>query len=403
MKPKVAFIVHMLAPYRVTFYEKLFSDKDHQWKLFAGLKFRKDDPKPQFEGKVNYDVSYHKEQMQRTGMFVQLVYEGMLEAIQEYNPDVIIVFAHVGTKSFRQIVDWGKANGKKVVMWTCFWNPKHAAYKHMIRSYFVKAFYTKADYHLAYSTQARDRLVKIGVPQENIAIAYNGIDVAQYGADLMMDGAEAGFDHSVVNFLYVGAFGPTKGVDLLVKALAICKNQFGLRFNAHLIGDGPTRPLCQQLVSQHKLDAEVKLPGRLPKGIGKYFKAADCVVMPASGGLLINEAILFKKPIITAEADGTEVDLVVNGFNGIRFVSDSALSLAQSLTEMANNLRYYQENAVAALPLVTKRSNTDVMAETFTQMVRRALGESGPTPKQAMQAFQTGTTQPELTSQEVGV
>jgi glycosyltransferase involved in cell wall biosynthesis len=394
MKPKVAFIVHMLAPYRVTFYEQLFSGKDHQWKLFAGLKFRKDDPKPQFEGKVSYDVSYHKEHLQSNGMFVQLVYEGMLEGVQEYNPDVIIVFAHVGTKSFRQIVDWAKANGKKVIMWTCFWNPKHAPYKKMIRSYFVKAFYRKADYHLAYSTQARDRLVSIGVPQENIAIAYNGIDVAQYEADLTMDGAEAGFDHSVVNFLYVGAFGPTKGVDLLVKALAICKNKLGLRFNAHLIGDGPTRAHCQQLVSQHNLGADVKLPGRLPKGIGKYFNAADCVVMPASGGLLINEAILFKKPIIAAEADGTEVDLLVNGFNGLRFVSDSALSLAQCLTEVASNLQYYQENAVASVPLVTKRSNTGEMVHTFTQMVRKALGESTTTFKPAIQASESSIRQP---------
>lgn len=376
MKPKIAFVVHMLAPYRVTFYEKLFSDKDHHWRLFAGLKSRKDDPKPHFEGKVNYEVSYHKEHILNNGMFVQLEYEGMLDSIKEFDPEVIIVFAHVGTKSFRQIVDWAKSKGKKVVMWTCFWNnPGHNPYVQKARSFFIKSFYTKADYHLAYSTLAKERLMKIGVAQEQIAIAYNGIDLAQYQSDLQMDAREAGFDHTVVNFLYVGAFGPTKGVELLVEALGRCKEEYGLSFNAYLIGDGPTRSRCQDLITRYGMEAMVKMPGRVPKGIGKYFKAADCIVMPGSGGLLLNEAILFKKPFIVGEADGTEVDLLVNGFNGLKFAQGNAGSLAECLVQMANNLKYFQENATLMVPLVSKRSNIDVMVETFTNIVRKALGE----------------------------
>ena len=63
MKPKIAFLVHMLAPYRVSFYTKLFACDEYEWKLFAGYKSSKVDARPQYEGEVNFPVSYHKEQV----------------------------------------------------------------------------------------------------------------------------------------------------------------------------------------------------------------------------------------------------------------------------------------------------------------------------------------------------
>src|SRR5215218_10041839 len=185
MKPRVAFAVHMLAPYRVSFYKKLFSDNNYNWKLFAGYKSNKVDARPQYEGQVDFPVSYHKEVVRNLGIYNMIDNVGMLDSVKEFNPDFIIMFAHVGTKSFREILKWAKESNRKVIMWTCFWEPDYiTGYKRLIRNFVIKSFYKKADYHITYSSEAREKLIKIGYPDAKISIAYNGVDVDLYKSDL---------------------------------------------------------------------------------------------------------------------------------------------------------------------------------------------------------------------------
>ena len=79
---------------------------------------------------------------------------------------------------------WAKGAGKKVIMWTCYWEPYYInGYKRVIRDLVIKSYYGKADFHITYSTAAREKLLKIGYPDDKILIAYNGIDVELYDTD----------------------------------------------------------------------------------------------------------------------------------------------------------------------------------------------------------------------------
>jgi glycosyltransferase involved in cell wall biosynthesis len=376
MKPKVAFVVHMLTPYRLSFYKKLFSSADYEWKLFAGFKSNKVDARPQYEGNVDFPISYHKEKVSKLGIYNMIDNEGMFEAVKHYNADIVIMFAHVGTKSFRDILKWGNTNNRKVIMWTCFWEPYYIkGYKKLIRDYFIKSFYKKADYHITYSSLARERLLKIGYPDNKISIAYNGVDVDLYEAELNGQTINTLFNSQTVNFLYVGGFGKDKKVDLLINAINLYNKSQSHNINAYLIGDGPMLKECEQLVNQLNLTNSIKFLGRISEKLGNYINSADCIVLPGTGGLILNEAILFQKPFIVSNADGTENDLLINGFNGIKFLSNNALSLSNALIEVTENLSLFKENATKVKDLVTKRSNVNTMVTTFLKVLNKITNE----------------------------
>jgi glycosyltransferase involved in cell wall biosynthesis len=125
--------------------------------------------------------------------------------------------------------------------------------------------------------------------------------------------------------------------------------------------------------------------------VGRYIKAADCIVLPGTGGLVLNEAVLFNKPFIVSDADGTENDLLINGFNGLKFLPDCKASLANALAEMAENLNYFQENAAQVRELVTKRSNVDMMVSTFLKVLNKLSHENNTSSRSASELYENST------------
>jgi glycosyltransferase involved in cell wall biosynthesis len=391
MKPRVAFVVHMLAPYRVSFYSKLFAAKEYEWKLFAGQKSNKVDARPQYDGKLSFPVSFHPEKISKLGVYNMCDNEGMLEAVRSFDPQIIIMFAHVGTRSFRKIVDWAKSTNRKVIMWTCFWEPYYiSGYKKIIRDLAINTFYKKADFHIAYSSTAREKLLEIGYPDSKIAIAYNGIDVDLYAKELEENTDEEIFDRDAINFLYCGGMGTDKKVDLLIEAILICQRITRLKINAYLIGDGPTYVECKNMVENLGLNNNVKLLGRINK-VAKYVKAADCIVLPGTGGLILNEAVLMNKPMIVGKADGTEIDLMINGFNGLRFQPGSVTSLANAIVEMAENLSFFSENAARMTDVVARRSNVDMMVATFLKSIKKVNNENISSSRSKAELYENST------------
>lgn len=367
----------MLTPYRVSFFSKLFSTKEYEWRLFAGYKLNKVDSRPQYEGKVDFSVSYHKEKIRNMGIYNEIDNIDMYESVKEFDADIIIMVAHIGTASCRRILKWAKQNKRKVIMWTCFWEPDDIPrFKRLIRNFVINYYYKKADYHIAYSSVARQKLLNIGYPDNQISIAYNGIDVDMYEEDLAEEmPVKELFERNATNILYIGGFGKDKKVDLLIKAISECKSRSRKKINAYLIGDGPMYNECKNLVNQLHISENVKLLGRITKQLGLYIKSADCVVLPGTGGLVLNEAMLFEKPLVVSNADGSENDLLLNGYNGIKFQSGSISSLARALCEISENLSFFQENTSKISEVVTRRSNVDSMICTFLKVIKKLSNE----------------------------
>jgi glycosyltransferase involved in cell wall biosynthesis len=108
--------------------------------------------------------------------------------------------------------------------------------------------------------------------------------------------------------------------------------------------------------------------------LASIFARADLFVLPGTGGLAIQEAMAYGLPIIAAEGDGTQRDLV-RPENGWLIREDDGASLALALREaLADPLRL-AEMGRASHRIVAEEANIRTMVDTFL----RALAAVGGT------------------------
>jgi glycosyltransferase involved in cell wall biosynthesis len=123
-----------------------------------------------------------------------------------------------------------------------------------------------------------------------------------------------------------------KRVDLLIDALALVRERLP---DAELlvIGEGPERAPLEAHAQARGLAAQVRFAGGVyePAMLGRYLLDSAVYVLAGMGGLSINDAMCFGKPVVCSVGDGTEKQLVREGHNGFYFESGNAASLAEAV------------------------------------------------------------------------
>lgn len=160
---------------------------------------------------------------------------------------------------------------------------------------------------IAYSSMAEEYLKQIK-DGNSIFKAQNTIfiDTDKYNSQEYIKKIECFKEkYNLINkkiILYVGALEKRKNVDLLINSFVnIGKPDYSLL----IIGDGPEKDNLKKIANDN-----VIFLGRVVRDVEMYFNMCDIFVLPGQGGLGINQAIAFGKPIICTKCDGTEVDLV---------------------------------------------------------------------------------------------
>jgi glycosyltransferase involved in cell wall biosynthesis len=69
-----------------------------------------------------------------------------------------------------------------------------------------------------------------------------------------------------------------------------------------------------------------------PYTLGRYFKCSTVYALGGMGGLSLNEAMVFGKPVVCSVCDGTEKKLVREGMNGYYFSNGNLDSLIDKLS-----------------------------------------------------------------------
>ena len=148
--------------------------------------------------------------------------------------------------------------------------------------------------------------------------------------------------------LYVGALTEQKRPLDLIEAFNIVIKSLPDEFDLWFVGDGPEALRLKERVIKLGLEDRVTFFGKVFKGVGNYFSVSDFVVVPGLGGLVINHAMTFGKPVITRIADGTELDLIKDGNTGYLLDDYSDVTLAKAIIEIVkgNNLAAMGKNAM---------------------------------------------------------
>jgi phosphatidylinositol alpha-mannosyltransferase len=154
---------------------------------------------------------------------------------------------------------------------------------------------------IAVSGAAR-RTVAAHFPDE-FDIVPNGIDIGRFRESRPRPAVMPG-DRPCV--LYVGRLEPRKGVETLIRAMALVEPHEPRAMLA-VVGDGPERSALADLA--HRLGAPVRFVGRVEDDqLPAFFQAADIVCSPALGGesfgIVLLEAMACGKPIVASRIDG---------------------------------------------------------------------------------------------------
>jgi glycosyltransferase involved in cell wall biosynthesis len=158
------------------------------------------------------------------------------------------------------------------------------------------------------------------------------------------------------DFLFVGELRHLKGVDVLLRALAVIAQV--RRVRATIVGDGPDRGEFEALAAELGLlgkDPRVVFTGAMPAA--KVFSRARCIVVPSRAESL---------PFIVLEAAAAELPVIATNVGGIPEIvrgSDTGLLEPGDLGGLIDAMRTFLDDPAGAQ--VRARELKSVVAQRF--------------------------------------
>ena len=131
---------------------------------------------------------------------------------------------------------------------------------------------------------------------------------------------------------FVGRLSPEKGIDLLLRALAMLKGSGVPPFACLLAGDGPLRQSLEDLAATLGLNAHVRFLGRLERP-AELMAAADIVAVPSREecfGLSLVEAMATEAAVVASTVGGMQ-EILTSGQDGLAFPPENVQALADAL------------------------------------------------------------------------
>ena len=138
-----------------------------------------------------------------------------------------------------------------------------------------------------------------------------------------------------------------------------------------IVGDGPERAKLEALAAEI-CPAAVFTGALYGDALDEQFRAADLFVLPGTGGLAIQQAMSFGLPVIAAEADGTQADLV-RPANGWQVATGDIAALSQALDEALSDPSRLRRMGAESYRIVAEEINLDKMVSVFVQALKRSV------------------------------
>lgn len=182
------------------------------------------------------------------------------------------------------------------------------------------------DRMLVASRYMRDELVANGVDPARIEVVPPAVELRAAAPEPV---------GTAPRLLYVGQLVRGKGVDLLIRALALCARPITLT----IVGSGNARPALEALVRSLKLDERVTFAGWASRDeLAVAYRDARVVVVPSRWpepfGMVGVEAMARGRPVVASNVGGIP-DWLDHGVTGLVAPPQDTLALARALERVA--------------------------------------------------------------------
>jgi len=205
-----------------------------------------------------------------------------------------------------------------------------------------------ADRLVAATLAEKDQLIRLyGADPKTISIVPPGVDLAHFHPMPKHNARQhIGVESHDWMVLFVGRIEPLKGVDTLIRAMALLAHEcptWVSRLSLAIIGGDPNTNENAEMERLKAMHADLKL-GDLVVFLGAkdqntlqyYYNAAEAVVMPShyeSFGLVALEAMACGTPVIASDVGGLS-HLVRDGETGFHVPNGDHIALASTLARL---------------------------------------------------------------------
>jgi glycosyltransferase involved in cell wall biosynthesis len=276
-----------------------------------------------------------------------------MDWLQQWNPDALIMEANPRYLSTSSAVKWMHQQHKPVIGWG-LGSPPLSGLLAGFRQTRRLSFLTQFDAILAYSQRGADEYAALGFPKEKIFVAHNSVSAPPSSP---LPARPSTFNLQPV-ILFVGRLQARKRLDSLFRACAKIKN-----VRLVIIGDGPERAALESLAKEIYPSAEF-IGAKHGAELKPYFAEADLFVLPGTGGLAVQEAMSYGLPVIVAQGDGTQDDLVRKE-NGWQIPPDDFDALVATMQDALSDVARLRRMGAESYRIVKEEINIEKMVETF--------------------------------------
>lgn len=178
-------------------------------------------------------------------------------------------------------------------------------------------------------------------------------------------------------FFWAGRLEHVKGVDVLLQAVHLLKQDLSSGFKVRLAGKGSLRAELESKSEELGLGDEVDFLGRISRDeMEKEMQGANCFVLPTryeAFGVVLIEAMASGLPVIATRSGGP--DSILTPENGLLVDVDDAGQLAIAMKQIMKNYKSYSASKIRALT-IEQYGQTAVMKkyhECFQEILQKIL------------------------------
>jgi glycosyltransferase involved in cell wall biosynthesis len=356
----------ILPAYRVPFFDMLAGECEGGLSLFAG------DPLPG-EGVITGEPSisriYHANNRRLPFNLGGALWQtNILDWVMEWDPDILICEANPRTRTTPAAIRAVKSGGGSVIGWGLGAPEFHGILAPFLESYRRRVLFAY-DAIIAYSQTGADQYARLGIPPERIFTACNAVAAKPaHSAPERKPTATA----AEMKLLFVGRLQDRKRVDLLLEACA--RQPEGMQPVLWIVGDGPALDTLREK-AKSVYPRAVFFGALQGRELEEKFSTADLFILPGTGGLAVQQAMSFALPVIVAEADGTQEDLV-RPENGWRITPGHLDELTKTITLALRDISILRAMGLESYRIVSREINLERMVEGFKKAILFALSSA---------------------------
>lgn len=300
------------------------------------------------------------------GRFYLCLQAGLSAWLAAWQPEALILEANPRYLSTPGAARWMHARRRPVIGWGLGAPAGSGGQLAGLQSGLRRRFLGCFDALISYSSQGAGEYARAGFPPERIFVAPNAVSPRPAHP---LPERPAHFSSEGPLVLFVGRLQARKRVDALLQACSALPA--GLQPRLWVAGDGPERAHLEALASRVYPRARF-LGAQYGPQLEASFRAADLLVLPGTGGLALQQAMSFGLPVMAAEADGTQADLV-RPENGWSLPPGDLHALTQALAGALAGPERLRQMGAASYRIVAEEINLEAMVRVFARAVGAVL------------------------------